>query len=512
MNYGKVLLVYPPNQLMEIETPRPDGSLGPLYLAGALKRAGFEADILDASVGAPGDDLGETFYRTVKQGNGLIRIGLPEARIRDFIAQGGYGVVGINSNFTPQTRMALEVARAAKAVSKKIFVMAGGVNARNLPERFLGSGFVDAVCLTEGERILVNTVRALERGRDWRKGTGIAFLRRGKMVRQAPAPKDVSTDLDELPVPEWDLLPFEHYERIASPHAVIAERAVRYAPIQTSRGCPFRCEYCHISAEKARAAESGGIGALRFKSFKRVSEELRKLHGLGVRKLFIEDDSLFAKKDRAREILVKMGEYGFKIADVNGVNLVHLQKREGSGLVVDREFLAFLKSVGFDQIVFPVESASQRILDKYATGKLNHALLDVVELVKTASEVGIICPINIMIGFPDETEAEMRQSIELGRKLIQAGAAYCTFFIPIPFPGSMLYDYAVRNRHLSPDFDTDILNWKNAVMKNTAVPPERVLELRDWGWQYANTKEHIRARLEASAGHRWQSGAAKTAV
>ena len=51
-NNFKCLIIYPPNQLLDIETPRPDGSLGPLYLASALEKIGIETDILDASVGA----------------------------------------------------------------------------------------------------------------------------------------------------------------------------------------------------------------------------------------------------------------------------------------------------------------------------------------------------------------------------------------------------------------------------------------------------------------------------
>ena len=72
----KVLIIYPPNQLMDIETPRPDGSLGPLYLASELEKRGIETDILDASVGTEEHDLTNTFYRTVRQENGLIRIGM----------------------------------------------------------------------------------------------------------------------------------------------------------------------------------------------------------------------------------------------------------------------------------------------------------------------------------------------------------------------------------------------------------------------------------------------------
>ena len=37
----KVIIIYPPNQLMDVETPRPDGSLGPLYLASALEKIGI---------------------------------------------------------------------------------------------------------------------------------------------------------------------------------------------------------------------------------------------------------------------------------------------------------------------------------------------------------------------------------------------------------------------------------------------------------------------------------------
>ena len=85
----KVLIIYPPNQLMDIETPRPDGSLGPLYLASELEKRGIETDILDASVGTEEHDLTNTFYRTVRQENGLIRI---VGRVDDVIKVAGHRV------------------------------------------------------------------------------------------------------------------------------------------------------------------------------------------------------------------------------------------------------------------------------------------------------------------------------------------------------------------------------------------------------------------------------------
>ena len=503
----KVLLVYPANQLMSIETPRPDGSLGPLYLASALESAGYETDVLDASVGTKENSLEETFYRSEVQANGLIRIGMNKDQLASEIARGGYDVVGISSNFTPQTRLALEVAEAAKIVSRDILVIAGGVNARNLPTPFFRSGNVDAICLSEGERVVVRLIQAWQIGIDLAEVPGVITERGGLTVCCPVDPNDIDLDLDQLPFPAWHKLPFQHYDKISSPHGVISNGHDRYAPIMTSRGCPFRCKYCHISVEKSQPITFGNIGSLRLKSIDRVFAEIDRLKNLGVSKIYFEDDSLLAKKDRVRRIFSQIKHKGLKIADVNGVNLVHFLKTvSGGSHVIDVEYLELLADAGFDQIVFPVESASQRILNKYATGKLNHEHLDVVELVKTASKIGITCPVNIMIGFPDETEEEIRKSIELGRCLVLAGAAYCTFFIPIPFPGSQLYEIALKGGHIDPSFDPDLLNWKNAVMRNTTVSPERVLELRDWGWRHANTDDHVRMRLETSIGSRWSGG------
>src|SRR3989344_12821 len=190
----KVLLIYPPNQLMPNEFPRPDGSLGLLYLAGALERAGIEVDVLDASVGTLDDSLEETFNKHVMQDNGLIRIGMTMGRLSEVIADGGYNIVGINSNFTPQTKMALEVAKAAKSVSEDILVMAGGVNARALPERFLAGG-VDVGCLAEGEQVVAKFVRAWKYGQSI-EVSGTRTMRDGAAVRHPIQHGDVLTDLD----------------------------------------------------------------------------------------------------------------------------------------------------------------------------------------------------------------------------------------------------------------------------------------------------------------------------
>lgn len=502
---SKVLLIYPPNQLMPVELARFDGSLGPLYLAAALEREGIETDVLDANVGTAEDRLEDTFDRRVTQDNGLIRMGMSDERLFEAIARGGYSVVGVTSNFTPQTKMALAVVRVTKAVSKDILVIAGGVNARSLAGRFLAAG-ADVICATEGERVIVNILQAWRRGKSLATVSGTITLHGGQLYRNCPQASDTLIELDRLPIPAWEKLPFKQYDRAAAAGRDSLEKRIRSASLMTSRGCPFQCKFCHISIERAYAGESGWIGKLRFKSVDRVMREVGHLKTLGVSKIFFEDDSLLAKKERVREIFTRVRGLGMQIADVNGVNLVHFLTKRGTRYVIDEEYLELLASAGFTQIVFPVESASQRILDTYATGKLHHGRLDVVELVRLAVSAGITCPINMMIGFPDETEAEMRASIELGRKLVDAGAPYCSLYIPIPFPGSRLFEIASHGGHLEPDFDTDLFNWRRPVMKNTVVLPARIEELQREGWETINPPEYVRARLAMRIGPRWKSG------
>lgn len=520
MKTPKVLLVYPPNQLMTNEKPRTDGSLGPLYLVGALARAGIEADVLDASVGTLDDNLESTLYRRVMQSNGLVRVGMSVDRIKEVIARGVYNIVGVHSNFTPQTHMALEVATAAKAVSPEILVIAGGVNARALSDKFLADS-VDIVCNTEGERVIVKIARTWEKGGNFDEVTGTVRMRSGQLVegksqsgvntlllrRNPQSGLDTLDNLDGLPMPAWHKLPFEHYDRAVAAGRNFQKEPERSAPMMTSRGCPFDCDFCHISEEKQYTEDSGDIGRLRLKSEERVMMELEILKSLGVKKVRFEDDSFLAKKSRVKRILAELPKMGLRFEDANGVNLAHFVTKVGGKLVIDEEYLELLAGAGFTTIVFPVESASQRILDKYATGKLDHNNLDVVELVKVATRLGITCPINMMMGFPDETEEEIMASIELGRRLVGAGARYCSFKTVVPFPGSRLYDDALRQGYLPQDFDPDDFNWRRAIMKNTTVPPERIEYLQQWADRDVNTDEHYMQELDLQIGDRYvQSG------
>ena len=211
----RFLLMYSALQFAPNDSVKPDGSLSLPYVGGALRDANFEVQILDASVGNDRDDLRDSFHSPQSLPNGMIRVGISKERIASEIAN--YDVIGVSSIFTTQTNMVLDLIRFIKQVDPNKLVISGGVNARYLAHRFFESG-ADIICLSEAEKTIVKIGNVLRSGsRDFSRISGIAFKNdEGKVIFNNS--QDITMDLDQLPIPAWDLLPTNKYWDISRPH------------------------------------------------------------------------------------------------------------------------------------------------------------------------------------------------------------------------------------------------------------------------------------------------------
>lgn len=489
----KILLAEPTNRFPTDAHPRPNGSLGPVYIAGSLKAAGFEVDFLDATVGLSSHSLKDTFYnKSQPNKKGLVRIGMKESLITKVVKN--YDLIGLTSIFTPQTTEALRFSFVVKQTNPNVFLIAGGVNAWSMADRFLNAGY-DAICQGEGELLMVHLAKTLAKGKDWKKIPGLLYLKNNKVVSSGiPA---LPADLNSLPIPAYDLWPLEKYWTISAPHGgdFPPGMIVKYTSLETSRGCPYNCQFCHNSTLKDRGL-TGPIGRLRLKSIDRVMQEVDILKNLGAEWLFFEDDSLLAIPNRAIEIFKKISDRGLHLADVNGVNLIHFYKKDSRGkMQIRQDLLEAMVEAGFKQLVLPFESGSKRIIDKYASSKWNPETFDVVKLVRAAYKLGLKIPGNFMIGFPDETREEMQKTIDLAKKLMGEGLTYASFFIVVPYPGSKLFTEALKNGYLDQDFDPDLFHWGNPVMKNIIISEKELVRLRKNLWKTLNDKEYVRGKI-----------------
>ena len=469
---------------------RPEVSLGNLYLAAVLEKEGFEVDILDCCMGNERHSLEESFNRITPLSNGMVRIGLsPDAIIKEVA---DYDVIGISSIFTPQTYMVEELVKSiSHAYPDKLIIM-GGINARTQMKRFFDAG-AHLICISEAERTIVRIGDILRQGsRDFSSIPGTAFVKNGKI--QVNPMTEVEDNLDNLPIPARHKLPLKRIAEIARPHGGgfkpgQVERKEVYVSAMTSRGCPYICTFCHISGEQ-KGSEVGYIGKFRYQSEERVEREMAAIKELGAKYIYIEDDSLLAKKKRALSIFRMLTKFGFSLGDVNGVNLSHLHKNKVGKIVIDDEMLETMAEAGFDRLSFPVESGSQRIIDKWVSGKINHNEYDISALIKKANSLGIIVSSCYLIGYPDETYEELARTLIAAKKHMDAGSAYANFTIVTPFPGTALYDFVSRNNLLLPGVDIADLDWMRPSFK-TLIDPWYLEFISRKAWEYLNKPERI---------------------
>jgi radical SAM superfamily enzyme YgiQ (UPF0313 family) len=476
----KVKLVYPAQRFLMTETPRPDGSLGLLYIAGMLRREGIEVSLLDMGVGDAQDRLEDAYQRRVRIDDENVRVGISAERLKDKLA--GYDVVGVTSIFTPQTFNAFEVAATAKEVNPEILTVAGGGNARALHRLFLDNGF-DIVVFGEAEQAFVDICRRLEKGEGYEDIPNVAYKdREGEVVINPERP--VVQDLDELPMPAWDQLPLQRYWEIGEPHggSFGLNEEVRYLSMQTSRGCPYRCTYCHISKE-------GDAASLRLKSYDRVMAEIDRIKDLGAEYLFFEDDSLLAKRGRILKIFEGLRDKRLKIIDANGVNLSHFYRNDAGRLRVDTDLLDLMVEVGWVEVALPFESGSQRVIDRYASRKWNRQRHDVVDLVRECTTRKIRVYGFFTIGYPDETYDELTETVMFAQELVQAGLDSANFYIITPYPGSVLYDEAAAAGHLPPELDLANMKFQVPSMIRTTVPPEVLRYTRRIAYHLIHSQE-----------------------
>ena len=319
-------------------------------------------------------------------------------------------LVGISA-LTQEASEMVELARDVKAVDSGIPVVAGGPHPTHFPREVLANEEIDFVVMGEGE---VTFPLLLERLGDGEvEGLpGVAHRRGGEIVVGPPA--EPMEDLDSLPFPAWDLIAFDEYEK----HQMQSRLSPRrYGSIFSSRGCPFRCIYCHnIFGKKIRARSTQNTFA--------EMEMLMDRYGV-VHFEFADDYFNFSRR-RVHELcdLIIASGRKFTIAFANGLR----------GDLLDLALMEKMRAAGVIYIVFAVETASprlQRLIRKEAD------LDKLAENIRISSKLGIFTQGVFMLGFPSETEEEANQTIAYA---CQSHLTFASFFVVKPTKGTALWE------------------------------------------------------------------------
>jgi radical SAM superfamily enzyme YgiQ (UPF0313 family) len=147
-------------------------------------------------------------------------------------------IVGLRVLTGPGIPRAIEISKIAKKMGKK--VVWGGPHPTILPKQTLENPNIDAVCIGEGEYTLQDLLKYFEGKIKIVNGAGIKI--NGQIKIFPPQKKFV--DFKNLPMPSWDLLDkIEKY---------FPNKNHNTLPINTSRGCAFKCGFCHNSNKNVK--------------------------------------------------------------------------------------------------------------------------------------------------------------------------------------------------------------------------------------------------------------------
>ena len=321
-------------------------------------------------------------------------LGLPEpAEVLAEAVAFAPDLVGVSS-FNVDAATAHRLAAGIKRAMPEVPVVFGGPYASCSWRVILRDPNVDVAAIGEGEETFADLVCTLDRNGDLAEVRGIAVRGPDGEPIQNPE-RPFIEDLDAIPFPAWDLVNVSDYDFTQTNQYLWVER--RNAPIFTSRGCPFRCDYCHhVHGKRFRA-----------RSTDNVLRELRARHDRhGVRDVLVQDDIFNLDLERAKAICDAIVDSGmkFNFSFPNGLR----------GEIVDDQLIGKLQAINTIFVAFAIETASEQ--RNKALGRRGD-IKRVAETIRKTSAAGIFTHCYFMIGFEDETRQEMEATIDLACSL-----------------------------------------------------------------------------------------------
>ena len=412
----KILLIQPPWYGFQHIVSR-SIYLGLGYLAGALEHAGHEVMILHGEVffhdlpDTPEELLidQETYRKNFRDDHPVF------AAIADAAKQYAPDVIGI-SFMTPNSASAYYLAKHLKAHIPDIPLIAGGFHPTLVPEEPLAKGGFDYVVRGEGELTIVELIHALQEKSDCSAIAGISYTMNGSIVHTPPRP--YIQDLNAMPFPAFPIL------------QNVNRQNDLYSGIITSRGCPFACNYCASNVMWSRK--------VRYRTPENVIEEITRRHERsGITHIRFHDDTFTLNRQYVEELCTKMLALDFRIqwmCDTRGDTL-------------DVPLLQLMKQAGCTLMNIGLESGSAKIQQQI---KKNMNTQTVAQAVKLARKAGIHTLVYFMVGFPNETEEDIRESLD-AMKTIRPD--HVIWSILTPYPGTEVWDFGVKHGYIPADPD-----------------------------------------------------------
>jgi len=300
-------------------------------------------------------------------------------------------------------------------IKNNIPVIAGGVFCTFAPDLCIKNPLIDMVCVGEGEEAIVDLCRRIEKGEDFSNVTNLWVKRKNGEIKINRISKAVNIDHNPL----LDLSLFEE-NRLYRP---MAGKVYKMVPVETHRGCPYKCTYCNSPDQSRLYTEETGSSFFRKRKIDLVYKELKYFKDvIGVEYNYFWADTFLAYNKREFDEFCEM---------YKEINLPFWMQTRPETVTVEK--IKKLQNVGLHRMAFGLEHGNEefrkKILDRQWKNK------DVIEACSIPKKLGVQFSVNNITGFPTETRKLAFDTIEINRHIDADNQNIYSF---VPFHGTPL--------------------------------------------------------------------------
>ena len=376
------------------------------YIVSAVKRAGFEFDILDLDAHPQPPEQTEQFLRTHH-----------------------YDVVAMGCIVTGY-KFVKWLSRVIKESFPDTMIIVGNSVASSIPHVLLTKTGADIAVIGEGDVTIVELLEALRDQRDFRQVAGIAYRDQGEV--RFSSRRLVIQDINQIPIPDWDLFDIQVYiksqnEAVDEPFPPMPWEQIRSFVINTARGCIYNCSFCfHVFwGTKYRWRSPEAI----------INEICYYQEKYGINHIYFHDELSFFSVKQAEAFADAMLASGLKIYWTASCR---------SGLFTEDEHVNIvkkLKQAGALSLSFSLESANPEILGWMKKKVGPDAFTRQVNICRGG---GVAVNTSIVIGYPNETKETIKATMDCCIK----NKVYPSVGYLLPQPATPMYNYAIEKGYI----------------------------------------------------------------
>jgi len=327
--------------------------------------------------------------------------------------------------------------RTVAAVREKfpqLPIIAGGAHPTAAWDSVLNESPIDICVVGEGEATFCDLLEYyVHGGRQLDEIPGLAFRKQGQPFRTER--RRLITDLDETPIPAWDVVDFRKYK------GMHLRKAEPQTYMVVSRGCPFDCWFCSNPVWKDSKPW------VRLRSPKAIADEIEHLYQRGIREIYLSADEFNVNDKWPLEVARAIQDLGHH--DLWFQCNVRADK-------VNEELAEEFRKMNLWMVHLGIESGNQRTIDGLEKGIQIGQVVDACRIFQK-SGIKVFGFVMLYHAWEEngqlafETPADVDETLNLCKRLLSKKLLnYMSWQIATPYPGARLWKTA-QKFNLLPD-------------------------------------------------------------